>query len=293
MSEELQHLQEIGAQKIYEDTHIPVNQVQAILYEKYDGMTKVQFVGFISILEREYGVDLSATKAKGIAFFDEQKSTQEAEYAERIFVEPERRNKNIFIGLIAIIVALVVLAFYFFLKMPTQTLPEIEESDFNKSTTEELTTKVATPTFEKAEQNATTQAKAAVTEVNATVAQQDENNASQEELGSEEKALSQEQSEEPKAVADSLEIIPQSKVWLGYIDVKTNKKYQKTVRYRLAIDPTKEWLLLFGHGHVTVVVDGKKYRYSKRNTLRLHYKDGEITEISEREFRRLNRGRKW
>jgi len=38
MSEALDRLKKLGAQKIYEDTHIPINQVQAILYENFDGM---------------------------------------------------------------------------------------------------------------------------------------------------------------------------------------------------------------------------------------------------------------
>ncbi|MDQ7066723.1 MAG: hypothetical protein Q9M40_01265 [Sulfurimonas sp.] len=71
MSEELEKLKSLGAQKIYEDTHIPVLHVQAILYSSFDSLQRVQFLGFISILEREYHVDLSSLKASGTAYFDD------------------------------------------------------------------------------------------------------------------------------------------------------------------------------------------------------------------------------
>ncbi|MEO1938872.1 MAG: hypothetical protein ABGW85_09610, partial [Sulfurimonas sp.] len=71
------------------------------------------------------------------------------------------------------------------------------------------------------------------------------------------------------------------------------KKYQEIVKKELSLDPTKEWLLLFGHGYITVAVGDEKYKFSKKDTLRLHYKDGKVSEISQREFKRLNRGHKW
>jgi glyoxylase-like metal-dependent hydrolase (beta-lactamase superfamily II) len=90
-----------------------------------------------------------------------------------------------------------------------------------------------------------------------------------------------------------LEILPRSRVWLGYIDVATNKKYQKTFSDALDLDADKEWLLLFGHGYVDLIVNGEKIHFSEKNNLRLHYKDGMLEKISLAEFKKINRGRKW
>ena len=82
-------------------------------------------------------------------------------------------------------------------------------------------------------------------------------------------------------------------MWLGYVNVATDQKYQKTFEGAFELDPAKEWLLYFGHGYIDVVVDGKKEEFSSKNTLRLHYQDGNITKISINDFKKLNRGNTW
>ena len=71
MNEELLKLQSLGAQKIYEETHIPVLHVKELLSSSYSGFSKVQFLGFISILEKEYSIALDEIKADGIKYFDD------------------------------------------------------------------------------------------------------------------------------------------------------------------------------------------------------------------------------
>jgi hypothetical protein len=62
MSEGLEQLKALGAQKVHEDTHISRKNVEGIFNKSFEGMNQVQFAGFISILEREYGFDLSELK---------------------------------------------------------------------------------------------------------------------------------------------------------------------------------------------------------------------------------------
>ena len=66
MSSGLEKLRSIGAQKIHEQTHIARQHAQALLHESFDDMSRIHFLGFISILEREYSVDLSDLKAKAV-----------------------------------------------------------------------------------------------------------------------------------------------------------------------------------------------------------------------------------
>ncbi len=58
MGEGLERLKDIGAQKIYEATHISRKNVETIFTKRYEGMSKVQLFGFLTILEREYKVNL-------------------------------------------------------------------------------------------------------------------------------------------------------------------------------------------------------------------------------------------
>ena len=92
---------------------------------------------------------------------------------------------------------------------------------------------------------------------------------------------------------ESLTIAPKTKVWVGYIDVVSNKKYQKTSKQAFDLDPKRDWILVFGHGYVDIIIDGEKKKFSKKNTLRLLYKEGELSELTFNEFKRLNRGNAW
>ena len=91
----------------------------------------------------------------------------------------------------------------------------------------------------------------------------------------------------------SLKIVPKNKVWAGYIEIETNKKYQNIFKKEKIIDATKNWLLLFGAGTVKLEVNGELKTFVSKRNIRLKYKDGELSKISVKEFKSLNKGRKW
>jgi hypothetical protein len=267
MSEELDRLKDIGAQKIYEDTHIPVEHVQAVLYESFEGLTKVQFIGFLSILEREYGEDLSAIRARGIGYFAEKSMPNELITDDSIFIS-SKRKKNLTIIYILLAIAVFATAIYFTTQAATNTLStHTKENKIIQNIKNEVIAE---------DDN--------VTDTNATHAT-DENVT--------QAAVIKKVVEEPKVVIKSFEITAKTKVWLGYIDVQTNKKYQKTFTGNFELDPTKEWLMIFGHGYLDITIDGETQKFSDKNTLRLLYKDGAIKKITTREFKELNRGYAW
>ncbi len=106
MSEGLEKLQGIGFQKIHENTHISKSHIKAILEHSFDKMTKIQFCGFISILEREYSIKLDRLREEGLEYFQQNSATpiQEAD----VFTESKIKKNltNIYIG-IAIVVFLI------------------------------------------------------------------------------------------------------------------------------------------------------------------------------------------
>lgn len=266
MSDALKKLKDLGAQKIYEDTHIPIGHVQAILDENYEELTRIQFLGFLSILERDYDLDLSGERAAAIAYYDE-KNSEESLADDGIFVVPTKA-KNL--TPLYIIIALVIFlgALYYTLDIADQT-----NTAYNNTTQTqpESNTKTVTVDINKSSIPVVHESEEQPEEENITV-----------------------KTEVAVPVkAEPLEILPRSRVWLGYIDVATNKKYQKTFADELDLDGDKEWLLIFGHGYVDVIAGGEKVHFSDKNTLRLHYKDGMLEKISLDEFKRLNRGRKW
>ena len=90
-----------------------------------------------------------------------------------------------------------------------------------------------------------------------------------------------------------LKLLPIKKVWIGYIDMQTKKKYQTFATSELEIDPNRDWLLLFGGGSITLEVNHEIQKFSSKNNMRFKYEDGKLIKIGVEEFKKLNNGNKW
>ncbi len=265
MNEDFQKLKDIGAQKIHEATHISKQHVQSILNESFENMSKVQFLGFISILEREFDVRLDDLKERGKEYFGGAVPEQEEEEA-KVFVTPaQKKNYTKLYIVIAAVIFLFVAIF---------TLSNISSSS-NDAIIESL------------DNNSIKMGKQALSidtnESNLSLANSSDENLSE---------VSEEEPEK-KAVVKSLNVIPKVKLWMGYIDLSDYKRYQKLTSKEFSLDPNKEWLLSLGHGYVSFEIDGKLYEYNEKKNVKFLYKDGEIEKISTQEFKRLNRGNTW
>ncbi|MBA1437715.1 MAG: hypothetical protein FAF05_01785 [Epsilonproteobacteria bacterium] len=257
MSEALQSLREIGAQKIYEQTHIPTVHIQAILHESFDDLNKVQFMGFISILEREYQLDLQEVKLQGIAYFDD---NMQREDEKSIFLQTDKKNKNRLIYLLLFVVLFVIVFVVYFIDSDTQQAVLDHENEVSQ----ELNSEIVASEPVKEEQN--------ISKV--TVELQSDQNLS-------------------KKIEKSLQIKTDKKLWIGYIELATNKKKQKTFTGTLELDPNIDWLIILAHGYVDFEIDGETKHFTKPEGLKFLYKEGKLKQIDFKEFKRLNRGRAW
>jgi len=91
----------------------------------------------------------------------------------------------------------------------------------------------------------------------------------------------------------SFKIIPTHEVWLGYIDLETYEKGQKIFLDEFSLDPSKDWLLAFGHGHISIEINGIIKKYEIKKNVRFLYKNRELKEVNYEEFKSLNRGSGW
>ncbi|MDF1877035.1 hypothetical protein JHD47_04335 [Sulfurimonas sp. SAG-AH-194-L11] len=268
MSEELTKLKSLGPQKIYEDTHIPVQHVKAILEHNFDSLNRVQFLGFVSILEREYSLDLSILKASGIAYYDD-KDAQKLD--ENIFIAPQKTNKSsTFYAIVAIIIFIIVMTY----KMGFSGEEEQQEQEVNNTLIQKVQKTIKPVVVEEL---------VVVEEINSTSESNESNEINE----------AQTIAEETPQVVKSFKIVTKSKVWFGYIDVDTNKKRQKTFKGEIDLDPQKRWLLIFGHAYIDMYINGEQIKMNSRDKIRFLYEDGSVKAISTQEFRKLNRGRKW
>jgi len=260
MSEELHKLQRIGAQKIYEKTHIPIQHIQEILQSDFSSFSRVQFLGFISILEREYEQDLSEHKAYGIKYFDEIDTIETSS----LTISPQtKRSKKPFYAAVAVLLFFLALYMKFFVFSS-----EVQEKKVDNTLIEDVKKSIEPKKISIEDSNKT------------------------QELNSSVETPSKIEESKVKVI-DSFKIVARSKVWIGYIDVLNNKKKNKTFTGEITLDPNKKWLLHFGHGYIDMYVDGQRVKFSSRNSVRFIYEDGEIRAISKKEFKKLNKGRAW
>jgi len=279
MNDGLNVLKEIGAQRIHKETHISKEYVQAVIHENFDGLNSVQFIGFISILEREYHVDLSELKAKGISYFQE--IAPENKEPKKVFVAPKRKTSYAKLYITLGIIIFLSFIYYTFVYLSSLT-PSLEKIDNTK--------------IENAQKSIRP-----VLELNKDIKLSDNNetNTTEENLVVDKNITKsievdlKEQEKEAVVSERSLKIVPKNKVWAGYIEIKTNKKYQNIYTKEHEIDASKNWILLFGSGTVKLEVNGELKTFKSKRNIRLKYIDGELSKITVEEFKSLNKGNKW
>ncbi len=272
MNKGLKKLKSIGSQKIHETTHISKAHVQAILDEKFDNLHSVQLAGFVSILEREYDIDLSELKNNAILYFNENIQEDLEEKNVNVFISKNNTKPLIlFVGII--IIFLIIFSSVNFLSEDTNVTQVV---------------KIDNSVIEKKQNNFKVE--------------QEVQNIIEEKIELEEKIeienkdnSKQNVVEEPQDKNETLSfnITPEREVWMGYIDLSTHKKYQEIFTEEFSIDPKKDWLLAFGHGNINIEINGIIKKFKNPKNIRFSYIDSQLIEISLEELKILNKGNRW
>jgi len=99
-------IEENSLPTISQKTRISVGNLEAIVNRDWGQLKKVQALGFLSILEREYGIDLSDLRAECRAYFESQPATEEAPPLVVAPVEsPMRPGTRLVLVLVALLAA--------------------------------------------------------------------------------------------------------------------------------------------------------------------------------------------
>ena len=263
----LDKLQEIGAHKIYEKTHIARKFVDDILNQKYSSMNKIQFAGFISIIEREYNVDLhELTEAYTTQFNINNSKANEPFVVSQQESEKPSQTKFFYIA-----IGLVVMVFAILMLKPS--------SQVDVSTPEPIL--VETPSV--------------VNELNNTTIEEAKlnlNNLGNTTVKTEMLEIVEEPRVEP-AHRSKFEIKPRSKLWIGIVDLETFKRTQRLDSASFELDKDKDWLLVMGHGFVNFDVNGEEQKFKDEKKVWFSYENGVLSKLSRSEFKEKNRGKAW
>ena len=268
----LEKLKSIGAHKIFETTHIAKKFVQDILDEKFSSMSKVQFSGFISILEREYNVDLQElTKAYGIEPKAQEKTKSEPFVVTSAEENGEAGSKKTILIVAGLILAGIILAIISFSGsnedkkiVETPVIVENVVSELNNTTIEEAKTTL----------------------------NQLDNNALEENQADTKEAKLEELIVEPVHTTKFL-VTPKSKLWVGIVNLETFKRTQKLGSTPFELDPDQEWLLVMGHGYVNFEINEEEKKFNDKNKVWFAYENGSFSKITRSQFKEKNRGKAW
>ncbi|MDD2790251.1 MAG: hypothetical protein PHU40_06225 [Sulfurimonas sp.] len=274
MGEGFTKLKELGAQKVSEETHISKQHVQALIDENFKVVQKVQFLGFVSIIERDYQIDLSELRTKALAHYEQNIATKPAS----VFIEKKSKksSKGLYI-FVVLIVFLLVSYFNIDTKTPTvdvnatqvesitQEIEALVESNMSESNLSAWDENLSDFSDKESEVNATIQEEVVATEpINA-----------------------------ESLKTDSLKIIANEKIWFGYIELGSDEKKQTVLFDTFELDPSKSWLLRFGHSNIEIELKGKKLNFKKGKNVQFLYQEGALKQLSMEEFKTFNKGQAW
>lgn len=286
MSEGLEKLRSIGAQKIHEQTHISQRYVQALLHESFEGMQKVQLFGFISILEREYDVDLESLRERANEYFDtlkEEKGRETPEYKKELFAKSNDEKKRLYLITALFVVLVVAVMLYFGLRQDDKAMPESAATTTHGQTSQDEASlpdeRGMNVRYIKEDEN--NESNASV-EDNATHAE----SSLPDESGSAKKI---EQEKKPQIFT----IVPRTKVWVGIIDLTSGKKRQTISAKPIELNASKDYLLTFGHGYIDMKIDENTTSYKEPKHIKFLYQEGKLKRIGPKEFKRYNKGKLW
>ena len=269
MSADFEKLKNIGAQKIYERTHISVAKIENILSKSFDKFSKVQFRGFISILEREYKLDLHDLLDE----FEKHRAKDE-EIVEYIRIDTKEHGK---FDKKMVFSALLVTIILGYLIISSLTHSGSETSEHNNTEVEtakaNLDKNISLPAVKETNSskiNSSTNAK--LTDTNLSV-----------------KATDLVQTQK----AAKFEIIPSKTLWLDYIDQGSLKETQATISKNFDLNSSKNYLLETGHAFLKIDLGHEVKEYNENGKKYFKYIDGKLTEITRQDFKDLNKGKAW
>jgi hypothetical protein len=262
-------LQSLGTEKIHEQTHISRDKVELLIGKVYGEIGRVQFMGYVSILEREYGIDLSEIKEEYINFYKNNADMLTPKPSVILQATSNTKPKWVLAGLVLIAL---LLGSGYFLQGKLSTVPQEEVMN--------LTTLAVEVVDEVEDVNVSDTNETNITNPVVNTLGSSDINKSKVPM-------------KPLVLSKELNILPKYKVWYGMIDLESGEKIQNITKEPIVIDTTKNWLIIMGHGRVEIVYPEGKTLLEDRNTVYFICEQGTLKQISNKEFIERNGGKNW
>ena len=285
-------LKELGLSEVARRTHIEAEYLGYIVDKNFEKLARFNVKGFIKILEREFGFDLSEWMEKFNEFCKQNSTSSQTTlipiYRENIYKKESQSGEKWLILLLSI-AAIIGAIFYF-------KLYRIFDLFLDKNDTIEYT---KTQIVEKVENN--------LIKVGVSVPKFDENNSligvTQDENKSlnaldksiikQDENLSSDQNTTRDVVKPQIlkaQILPKSQLYVMVTDLELLKKRGVLVDKVLDLNLSKEQLISAAHSNFVLKSgDANETEFKGKDRVRFYIKNGEIKQISSDEYQRLQK----
>lgn len=288
MDKDIKVLEKIGLQEVCKKTHIEVKQLEYMVNNQYDKLSKINTLGFVKILSREYKLDLSNWLEDFSDYWADSKTEED-----KIFVRANSDRSYKKVAWIFLLIFFVSGAF------AVISIFKIDVYFFNWIDAGKLETSISgyqsTPIVQEAAKSLGVKVEERIIETNSSnstvetvVVSIDENFTKKAEANA--SVVGKVPSVESKNIA---QIIPKRKIWIGMISLSDFSRKISSGEEALVIDLTKKQLIKTGNGYFTLSYDGTVEDFVEQGSTRFLVDNGTIKKISEETFIQLNKGKNW
>ncbi|MFT7823912.1 MAG: hypothetical protein ABXS92_04045 [Sulfurimonas sp.] len=285
-------LEEHSSKNISKKTNIPDESIEYLLNKEFEKLDKAKTIGFISILEREFGADLTPLRNEAYAYYAEQAKSEKGVTLGPPVLEEKKGKSKWFV--LFIFLALIYASWYFLTQydkthlntltpaaeeVPAQNTmdtEEIEDKDLTiinviKNKWKEITQNAQNENMADSRVHETDREADATTVVQA-VEPIDQKAAVTTDLtgtGIAEESVKLPQNDQAAEEKKIISIVPENKLWFGLIDLETKERAHQTISGQYDFTVKKEGILAATSSASFTLVDGEEKRFY--NDEKIHY----------------------
>ena len=307
MDNDIRVLEKIGLQEVCKRTHIEVKQLEYMINNQYDKLNKINTLGFVKILSREYKIDFTEW-LEGFYDYWAAHKAEEDFHKDKIFIraKSDRSSKKgawlfLLIFLIAGIFGLFsifkgdinidIMSFLDKAKIETNQTSAFQSAPVVQEAATSLGVKVEERIIETNSSNSTVQAVVVSIDENLTrKTEANDTNTSSIPLRMLPESNTTLVKNLPK---NSAIIMPTKRIWIGFVNLETFARKESTSDQNITVDLTKNQIIKTGNGFFKLSYDGSIEDFTEQGSTRFLVESGVIKKISEEKFIELNRGKNW